>query len=207
MMRDRFGRVLLAAPTLFGTGCLLPYAYPKVSYIPAVSREDFPADARAFRVDVTARHADAGENGEHTIGPITPLPGGSVPPQARASLDHGIAVWGPLSYTAGEAHTTRVRLYRPGYRTVEITSWALRNDVKWEKAADWSAQEQAVDDLLRCPSVLGKHTKPAAVPEAASGETLLFAAAEYERVSGLARESEAARLREKARTLREAAGR
>jgi hypothetical protein len=209
-------RAVLAALCLAPAGCVVPYAYPKVSYIPPVDSDLHAPGSYAFRVDATAKHVDIGETAEFTLTPIGMAVGGPIPPQLDITLESGTLVWGPVTYTAGRAHTTRVRLYRPGYQLIELAGLEVGRPVRWESAADWSAQERAVDDLITCPAVSdggavqSRKRKPAtgtdtppALPRNSAG-ILNYASLEYERVAALATPDDADRLREKARKVRQA---
>jgi hypothetical protein len=208
--------VVLAVACLLGAGCL-PYAYPKLSYVPGGDLARAP-DCRAFRVDMTANQIDMGENGTYTLTEIVPRPDGSVPPQARVSVERGFYVFGiSLNYNVGQSHTTRVRLYRPGYELVELKSWDSSTKVQWVPAAEWRDQERAIDDLLGCPVVteIGKLKQTLfrkwsgepfrQFPEVSHSKgmgPLMFAADEYVRVTALApTPAEADRLREKAKRV------
>lgn len=209
----------LAAPALLATGCLIPYAYPKLDYVPAC--DVGPAsDVHAFRVDVSARQIDIGETGSFTLTEIEPRADGSFPPQVGASVERGYLVLGiAINYNVGRLHATRVRLYRPGHLLVELPAWGSARDVVWTAAPDWAAQEKAIDDLLQRPPVSvsaahfvksqGSFWGPENQPRDIGSKTplpqpYLFAAAEYERVAKLApAETDAYRLREKAKRLRE----
>jgi hypothetical protein len=196
---------------------MIPYAYPKLSFVPGSNPADPTiADLHAFRVDLTAKQIDVGETGEYSLTPISRSADGSISPLARVSVERGYYVLGiALNYNVGRIHTTRLRLYRPGYELVELESWDSADKIAWKPTSDLIAQEKAIDALLRRPAVtsfgVAQNRKAAADTQAtpadsgftACEETVLFAAAEYERVAGIAQESEgAARLRGKAETLR-----
>jgi hypothetical protein len=223
--------VVLLVFCLLATGCLLPYAFPKLSIVPGCdSVGEKTGDVYAFRVDVTADQIDAGETGEYTITDITPGPDGRVPAQARLTVERGFYVLGiALNYNVGRLHTTRVRLYRPGYQLVELKSWEATDRIDWQPAADWKEQEKAIDDLLRRPAVTASGLRQAKsqqlwfekdcsppcnvagvneVTGTGPRATNVFglAVGEYERVAGLApTPEEAARLRGKAEQLMKSA--
>lgn len=204
------------------TGCLLPYTYPKLDYVPGLDSVADGSEVRAFRVDVTAKQVDLGEDGSFKLTPIKLRPDGSVPGQIGMSLERGVYVAGvALNYNVGRVHTTRVRLYRAGYQLVEVAPWGSSGPIIWAPATDWAAQEKAIDDLLRQPFVSsrvaalaeGKSTfwgSKAGTPQLPAilndspdvPPALAFAASEYERVARLApTRADATRLREKARLL------
>src|SRR4029077_15165283 len=136
------------------SGCLVPYAYPKISWTPSVSVRANPEEVRAFRVDVTGDVVDIGESDRYTLSPITPISGDREPSQARISLEYGYYVVGiALNYPVHHGHSTLLRLYRPGYQLVEIKSWEFPGKIAWIPAPDLAAQEKAVDDLLSVPSI------------------------------------------------------
>jgi hypothetical protein len=204
-----------AVPALLATGCLIPYAYPKLDYVPGTDLGPKAPDVHAFRVDVTARQVDIGETGTFTLTEIEPRADGSFPAQTRFSLERGVYLATvPLGFNVGRRHATRVRLYRPGYQVVEVPAWGSAAGARWVPAADWLAQERAVDDLLHRPTVsagagafarAGSSSWDGQLPEVGAPQTarvLVFAAAEYERVALLAPTPEdAACLREKAGRL------
>jgi hypothetical protein len=207
-----------AAVCLVTAGCL-PYAYPKLSYIPGGDLGPKADDAHAFRVDVVAnRTANPAlmpcDAHEYTLAEITPRPDGSIPPQARVTVDRGFLLpTTGFAVNPGRVHETRVRLYRPGYQLVELGSWDSTSRIEWRPALDWKAQEQAITDLLACPQLTptfsGSALRNRLPPQPTSPEetrALVFAAGECERVAALApTPADAARLKKKAQDLREAA--
>jgi hypothetical protein len=204
-------RVALLAPAALGAGCLIPYAYPKLDYVPGCDLGPKVTDVHAFRVDVTADQADIDANGSYTLSEIVPKSDGTFPPQANLSLERGHYVFGVvLNYNVGRLHATRVRLYRPGYQLVELPAWSSNKDIVWRATTDWREQEKAIEDLIRWPTfttdghtVGGGDLARTGIPEAAR-RALVFVATEYERVAALATNPEdATRLREKARRLAE----
>lgn len=226
MTRARVSRLLLAAigaASPLTAGCLIPYAYPKLDYVPGAAFAPNGSDVHAFRVDASADQLDLGESGtSFGLKPIELRPDGRLPGQIALSLERGVYVAGvAVNYNVGRVHTTRVRLYRPGYQLVEVSAWGSSGPVVWTPATDWAAQEKAIDDLLRRPSVSASAAALAknngsfwgAATEAAELRGILsdssevppahaFAAGEYRRVAELApTPKDADRLREKARLL------
>jgi hypothetical protein len=201
-----FACLVVSALLFCSSGCLVPYAYPKVSWTRGVSVGPKPEEVRAFRVDVIGDIVDIGETDRFVLAPITPIFGDREPIQAKISLEYGIYVVGiALNYPIHHGHTTLVRLYRPGFQLVEIKSWEFPGNVTWIGAADLLAQEKAVDDLLTVPSIEAPRLEfsygrdafshPRAwsntelLPGCASAkhrEVLLFAASEYDRLALLA---------------------
>jgi hypothetical protein len=205
----------LIALSTHSAGCL-PYAYPKLSYIPGAELGPEVSDVHAFRVDAVAdRTANPAlmpcDHHEYTLAEIAPRPDGSIPPQARVTVDRGFLLpTTGFAVNPGSVHETRVRLYRPGYQLVELGSWDSTSRIEWRSALDWKAQEQAITDLLACPqltptfsgSALRNRLPPR--PHSLEGiRALVFAAGECERVAALAPTLEdAARLTKKAQELR-----
>ena len=209
--------VVLLAFCLLATGCLFPYVYPKLAFVPGCDPAGPKvADIHAFRVDVSAHEVDVGEDGEITLTPISLGSNSSVPPQIGLSLEHGIYVLGiAVNYNVGWLHDTRVRLYSRGYQLIELKSWDSANAIRWQIADDWSAREQAVDDLLRRPAVsnsenaLRRHdtergsSQSDLVRSKATMQAMRFAAAEYEEIAAhVYAPADAARLKKKAQDLR-----
>jgi hypothetical protein len=216
------------------TGCLGGYAYPEFSYVLPVQLPERGDGIRAFRVDVvqvmdSIYHADD----KCVLRPIAISPTGSVAGQAKVSLE---TAWGVLMLIPTEWnhhcwHAMRVRLYRPGYQTVEIEPWQSVDQVRWQAAADWQSQEKAVDDLIGschfdcCILPSGPVEEMIASPPTvnwlshlACGSTvegqrqsLRFAADEYERIAVLAANADSQQgqiqLLDSARRLRELADR
>ena len=85
-----------------------------------------------------------------------------------------------------------VRLYRPGFETVQLTFWNGANAIQWKPAVSIEDQENAVDDLLEFdPGRLvveeAKNWKFSRIPAGSRSpehrKALLFAASEFERLS------------------------
>jgi hypothetical protein len=211
--------ILALITPVFLAGCLIPYAYPKLSHVPGyeVANPNI-TDIHAFRVDVTAHQADIDERDEYTLTPVTPRSDGSYPAQTKLSLERGYYVLGVVvNFNVAQLHTVRLRLYRPGFHLAELTSWDSADKVQWQPAKDWVAQEKATDDLLRQPAVtaseatrrrgasaiLGQSSPPSSNGLNISKPVIEFVASEYERVAAIAPSpQEAARLRGKAKQLR-----
>jgi hypothetical protein len=215
-MRKRFPSKLFACllvlPFLPGiTGCLIPYAYPKVSWTPSLNVGPNAEEVRAFRVDVTGDIVDIGESDQFTLASVTPISGEREPAQARLSLEYGIYTSSRQlqPFPVHHGHSTLLRLYRPGYQLVEVKSFEFPPNINWIAAPDLLAQEKAVDALLSVPSIeapryefsygrdgISDHSawpKEERNPALRSGavsakhkEALLFAASEYDRLALLA---------------------
>jgi len=129
--------------------------------------------------------------------------------------------WNELSrefWDIAWVHSTRVRLYRPGFQLVELTPWVSTEKVQWQPAANWIEQVKAIDGLLlpqevgdrkaagseKAPTQLRELPKPwVDFTGFAKAGTLLFVAAEYERVAALAPTPEdAALILKRAKELR-----
>lgn len=203
------GVALLLCPLL--SGCFAAgAAWPSVAVTPPLQVSAAADQVRAFRVDVV----DAGatiefhEPSVYTFREVPVAAGGWVVPQGKLACDYGW-VFGslPMSYWKVKQHTVRVRLYRPGCQTVEVSAWALPKDVKWTGVADLAGQEKAVDDLVSVGDTDGIGHLTDAKPDGwfvarrlADGsespehrKALLFAASEYERLAKTAPDNEKSR--------------
>lgn len=221
-------RRLCALLGLLYAGCMpLGYVIPSVSYVRPASVGAARDQVRAFRVDVTD-DANSVEIPEHDSYVLTPLPlndDGSFEPQMKVSTDYGLLLWG-LSVNMGTTrhHTVRVRLYRPGYHTIELSSWRDGERLLWTPAETQKEQEQAIDDLVStwwtspmrfqvqyAMQGAGPPREPLVFRFLAPGSTseehheaLCFAAGEYERLAQQATEPDMrSRLEEKAKSLRQ----
>jgi hypothetical protein len=217
----RFEAILLLAglcPLL--SGCVgVGWAYPTASFIPGVDLGESPHDVRAFRVDVkddTCRSDTGAPGGEeadrYVMGEITLRFGDRLCPQGKLAVDYGWQSIGPPPAREQNTHyLLLIRLYRSGYRTVEIPAWELASNPRWQAISTLAEQERAVDDLV---STFARddhaHSKPRKSGETQPGAraeppprdsslfarlapgsagkdhraALLFAASEYELLSG-----------------------
>ena len=207
MVQHNFRRIFFTTLGLicpFIMGCLAGYAYPTVGYISAVRVESPPDEIHAYRVDVTDKQNcfDCDEPDRYVFSPIRLNALGRVPSQTQVGLDYGWVFYqGVFSYFGHTHRTVLVRLYRPGWRTVEINSWEKTSPVVWKKAQNLTIQEQAVDDLIStwktdflCFEDPSDRENPlrdqngfrGLAPGAASAshrQALLFAASEYDRLA------------------------
>jgi hypothetical protein len=71
-----------------------------------------------------------------------------VPLQAKLDVDRGWVFFGPLTYYAHTRHAVVVRLYRPGYHTIEVARSEDARYARWVEAKGDREREKAVDDLL-----------------------------------------------------------
>lgn len=213
---------------LFVTGCMpLGYAFPTVSYVRPATVGAARDQVHAFRVDVTDDE-NCMEIPEQDRYVLTQLPlngDGSFEPQTKIAASYGwfldgvAIIWGSCRH-----HTVLVRLYRPGYQTLELISWRNNERLHWTPAATLQEQEQAIDDLVSTwwTSPASLQTRYAAqgfepprdpmvfrylAPGSTSDEhreALCFAAREYERLLRTASDEEQhSRLQAKAKSLRQ----
>ena len=223
------GVIAAGAICLASLGCIqMPVCVPEMNVVPAVAPGCTAEEVYAFRVDVTDRQAV--KEGSSAAQPIraenfqdfelTPLPlsrAGTTGAQVELSCASGQARIGFWNYfTTLTTHSLAVRLYRPGYATIELKPGPAAPQLRWHEAPDLVAQEQALDDLLGV-SLLDTAQPIAALQQRrlepgskspGHREALRFAAREYERLAGAAAASETdgselqARLLAKAQRLR-----
>jgi hypothetical protein len=132
-------------------GCFSGYAYPTLSFVPPVALGAASDEVHAFRVDVADQRncLDFGDRDRYVLHPMPLRWGDHLTPQLKVAVDYGW-VWNcaALVYTGSTRHTLMVRLYRPGYHTVEVHSWQLVGKGRWVPAENLEAQEKAIDDLV-----------------------------------------------------------
>jgi hypothetical protein len=213
---------------LIGAGCMpLGYVFPTISYVRPATVGAARDQVRAFRVDVSDDD-NYFEIPEHDRYVLTPLPlneDGSFDPQVKIAADYGwfldgvAVIWGACRH-----HTVMVRLYRPGYHTIELVSWRNDERLHWTPAPTPEEQEQAIDDLVSTwwTSPTRLQTQYAAqgfeppreplvfrflAPGSASNAhqaALCFAAKEYERLARNVSDAELhSRLEQKAKAIRQ----
>jgi hypothetical protein len=152
--RPRGGIALLACGIipLLMTGCLMPYAYPTVSYVPPVSVGPAREEVHAFRVDIADQDNSSvrlPERDRYVLRPLPLHPDGSFDSQVKVAFDYGWILNCLAYFSDGWTHHTMlVRLYRPGYQTIEIESWQQNSRLQWIEARSPEEQEQAIDDLV-----------------------------------------------------------
>jgi hypothetical protein len=219
--------VLLAAASPCFTGCRA--YYPAVSVIPPPAFHEATSETHAFRVE----HFNDGSGTWILKGWNASLcellPGEQYFPQVGLYLD---SKYFGGTYTLGmeidSSHQLAVRLYRPGWQTVELHSWEMLPTVTWVKAESLREQEMALDTLMSISTSNAQGYEPISpTPEeaaemkvrlfleagstsAAHRSALLFGASEYDRLATLARRDPVdqaiqARLLKKAQMLRELA--
>ena len=197
-------------------GCLhVPFYVPEFSSVPAVNpgcdtgvnslsnRWPSKDNLHAFRVDVTQtmelkegggpNYTVRGENFEKfELTQIEPS-SGKTPSQFAVSAASGWCYVGFWNYCSSyTSHSIAVRLYRPGYETIELKPGQPASALHWHEAAGLAAQEKAVDELLGvspleridAKSSLQQRRLESGTKSAAHREALLFAAREYERLAG-----------------------
>jgi hypothetical protein len=138
--------------SLLMAGCIpIGYAYPTVSYIPATPVSAPTDEVHAFRVDVADddNSPEFAEDDEYVLQRLPLEKDGRFDSQVKVSVDYGW-FWNWIAYVYDEYthHTLMVRLYRPGYHTIEIESWQKTGKVEWQPAKSLDEQEKAIDDLL-----------------------------------------------------------
>jgi hypothetical protein len=207
----------------------LGYAYPKVSYLPPVTLGAERDEVSVFRVDVVDDDncVNIREKDEYVLHPLPLHRDGHTDPQVKLAVDYGwLLNWVSVLYDGSTHHTIMVRLYRPGYQTIEIHSWQKNGRAKWIPTSSLDEQEIAIDELLstwnttperlqnqiartgfvppRDPFVFHYLARGSTLDE--HQQALQFAASEYER---LLRQATAPDMRErlngKAKALRELA--
>src|SRR5262245_13640080 len=128
-MRQRRAISILAGVCGLAIGCIpVGYAYPTVAFVPGV-RVGAPAEeVHAFRLDVAddqngLEFADR-EHDRYILHSISPAFGDRLGPQMKAAVDYGW-IWHciAISYGGHTHHTLLVRLYRPGFQTIEVRPW------------------------------------------------------------------------------------
>jgi hypothetical protein len=137
------------------TGCLY-YAYPTLSHTPELAVDNKDGSVQAFRVDIDRTE-------RKPLAPITQYTLTSIPLDSRGlipsqlELAPATGVLNPLGVVEGGQHerslyTMVVRLYKPGFRTLEVKAWEKSRELQWFPAPDLLAQEKAIDDLLAVPA-------------------------------------------------------
>lgn len=226
----RIARRMCGLLGLFMVGCMpLGYAYPKVSYIPPGSVGTVRDEVYAFRVDVTDDDncLEITEKDRYVLSRMPLHRDGSYDPQTKVAVDYGCILYCMSNvYDTATHHNLLVRLYRPGYHTLEIESWQPDDKFQWIEATRPEEQEQAIDDLVSTWKTTPQRLQNKAAfdgfvpprdpivfnylaPGSTSGthhKALLFAASEYDRLLPRAGDADTkARLQAKATALREMA--
>jgi hypothetical protein len=179
-------------------GCVpIFYAYPSVSYVPALNLGPGHDNIFVFRVDVADDESTPGlaKPGHYRFRQVHVAPHGTIMGQGKLAIDSGF-YWNLIAVTYAEKtdHSIRLRLYRPGFDVLEIQAWQNEMSMEWTAVSDLRAQEKVIDKLLR-PTGNGAWTQahkdkdwgldqvdPGSVtPEQRS--VLVFVAGEYERLA------------------------
>lgn len=207
-------RRLLLAAALCLPGCL-QYVVPTVSYVPPYDLECPAGEVHVFRVNVARERYDRACNLDNDLCELAEVgPEGinKTPGQTKLGCTHGVSVWSLGSATT--SHTIAVRIYRPGYETVEINSWDPPGKLIWKPALTAAVQEMALDDLFDLgdkkpaegTAMVHRELQPGS-KSPAHREALRFGAAEYAHLAGQVTGKDASqrelrdRLVEKARKL------
>jgi hypothetical protein len=210
----------------------VPLCIPEMSYVGPVDPGCPSTNLHAFRVDVTEKdvvdiddsyNAVCGGVAYYELTPLQLSGRGTTSLQMALSCAYGwryVGIWD--HWPTRTTHSVAVRLYRRGYKTVEMRPGQSMPELEWTEVADLPDQEKAIDDLLgvsplqstspvkpiktsgfRSPPALELGTRSSGQREA-----LLFAAGEYERLAASTDPEERsirARLLDKARCLKELA--
>lgn len=141
--------LVVLCPLLSGCFPLL-YAYPSLSVVPPIEAGPVPDKIYAFRVDVTDEQngAEFPDHDCYVFREIQLSGTSRIPSQVKIDLDRGWMFYGPVKYSAHTHNAVCVRLYRPGWQTVEVARPEAARHLSWVKAEGTRAREKAVDDLL-----------------------------------------------------------
>jgi hypothetical protein len=209
----RVVQVILGLVPLLAAGCLAGYVYPKVMLVPRIDIEAPAVQVWAFAVHAQ-RERCLSLAPSHEI-TLRPLPQEStIAPQAEFTLERGYWMSGGMRLSEHVSHRLCVRLYRRGYRTAEVGSWQLFENVRWVKAQGPADLEQAIDALIAPPpeGPAAWDDRESSFNHLAAGSTdprhrqaLVFALSEYDLLAKLPGldETTRLRLRDKVRQLRE----
>lgn len=171
------------------SGCVIPYAYPKLDFTRALQLDMPPGDVRVFRVDVAqAKSGPPATYGWEQLTEISVRDSGRVASQIKSSLPHGVYLFmGALNYDFGTSRTLALRAYRPGFELVEVKSLERTDQLVWISAPDLTVQERTLDALFPLEEgaefQIGKRVVHRGSISAAHRQALHFGAAEYERLA------------------------
>jgi hypothetical protein len=183
-------------------GCLVPYMYPHLQHVSGFQVPKEGSELYAFRVEAS-NVIDAGQARPHFMLARLSLDRGEhVPAQTDLTLDYGAFIGGAMQNPVHQGHSLSVRLYRPGYRLMEIRAGEPARKIAWQAVEGLEGEEEVLDSLLGLPSLeipmmLGQKPLPAPVPSkgwmaldltpgsagAQHRDSLLFVATEYERLA------------------------
>jgi hypothetical protein len=179
-----------AMACLFGVaGCLVPYCARTVNHLPAVDLGCDPLEVHAFCLSITKQAVrDEGFKERWELCELAPN-GNKTQAHVKTSYDFGlfaISPGTPPGFLIDTTHTLCWRLYRPGFKTVELDPNSPQTKIEWESAADVVQREEALDELFAMkPVVVAKGELPVTrklEPGSKSKEhlaALQFGAAEY----------------------------
>jgi len=211
------------------TGCVqVPFCVPEYSVVSATRTGCDAKEVHAFRVDITQKQdlkegppPDCKVTGENLESlQLTRIPladDGTTSSQVTFNCASGWSYVGFWNFVnTCTSHAVAVRLYRPGFETIELKAGHDPREMQWHEALDLAAQEKAIDNLLGAnPLETGKslsnelqrRLEPGS-KSTAHRDALLFASREYERIARAVSPDELdgsafrARLMEKSRRLK-----
>ena len=211
------------------TGCVqVPFCVPEYSVVSATRTGCDAKEVHAFRVDITQKQdlkegppPDCKVTGENLESlQLTRIPladDGTTSSQVTFNCASGWSYVGFWNFVNSRtSHAVVVRLYRPGFESIELKAGQDPREMQWQAAPDLAAQEKAIDDLLgtnplESGKALSKDLQRRLEPgtkSTAHRDALLFASREYERLARSVAAEELdgseirARLVEKARRLK-----
>jgi hypothetical protein len=191
----RIAATVLGACLLLGAcGCLMPFgvAYPNVSYTPSVPTGADPGEVRAFRVDfVESKHSLNKANWlKCEFQEIDMSSRNEVPSQLTTGISYSWALYffpGTVESYRGSLRShdewVRVRLYRRGFKTIELgpdDPSDMRLD--WSPAVDLADRHEAIDKLVGVKNDFLGFLFPGSKSQEHKA-FLLFAAGEYENLA------------------------
>jgi hypothetical protein len=161
-IRLRFCILILASLI---SGCVVPYAYPRVDKTEAIPVNE--RDVTAFRVDYTAAGDERWEreSSEYHLAllPIDPKHS-EIPEQSRVGLERGLFLYMfHLAHNDKVGEYVEVRLYRRGSHTLRLNNSYQGGPLPWVPTNTWLEREDALDTLFS-PDVAGTTTSTADDP-------------------------------------------
>lgn len=182
-------RLIVLGCLLGLAGCLLPYCARSVNHLPPVDLNCDPHEVHAFCVSITRQNVrDEGIKEIWELRQVEAGPG-KTPSQSKTSYDFGLYAISPGTapgFLIDTTHSLCLRLYRPGFKTVELDTVEPQGKVTWEPAKDVLERETALDELFGLTPVIVPKGDPEVTrtlePGATSKEhkaALQFGIAEY----------------------------
>lgn len=167
------------------SGCIVPYAYPTLSYTPSLPIGAHADEVHVFRVNVENHLVDIMKFRVERISEVPLKDAGKIPSQVSPGMANGVAMYFiALNYDFRSTSTIRLRIYRPGFELIEVNSWDAAAPIEWTPARDLYAQRCALDGLFPAESI-------GPVPDDSRQRAALsFGAAEYRRLAESAAEGE-----------------